>query len=355
MKNILILVDSLDSGGAQKQALLLAKSLDKSYSVFFAVYYGERIETTFKSQLSGLKNQPLVLSGNHLKRNFTLFYALRKNKIDILFTYLLLPNLTGGIIGRLAGVKTIVGGIRNSELDKKKISLEKFIHNNINNFTVYNNFRGRDNLVMQGFNKSKTRVVPNVFEVTTTGISRTNNSIINIVSVGRFTAQKDYFTALKAIQLLKNNFPHFHYTIIGWGELHNQVQIWMDEFNINENVSLIIKPDNINEYYKKADIFLMTSIFEGLSNAVMEAMGASLPLVVTDVGDNNKLVLENENGFVVEVGNAAKIAEKLVLLANDYQLRLKMGEKSYRHISDNYSSEIFEKRYVQLIENDFKA
>jgi len=355
VKNILILIDSLDSGGAQKQALMLAKCLDKSHNVVFAVYYGERIDPAFTNKLAELNNPPVLLNGNHLKRIITLFSTIKKTKTDILFTYLLLPNLIGSVVGRLAGVKTIVGGIRNSELDKKKLPIERFIHNHINHFTVYNNFRGRDNLVLRDFNKNKTRVIPNVFEVDNPEIIRSNKSPVNILSVGRFTPQKDYFTALKALQQLKNGGADFHYTIIGWGEQENLIRSWINELGISANVSLVIRPDNINEYYRQADIFLMTSVFEGLSNAVMEAMGFSLPLVVTDVGDNNQLVIENENGFLVNMGNSILIAEKLALLVSDYNLRIQMGKKSYSRISEKFSRQIFETRYLHLIQNDFKA
>ena len=84
-------------------------------------------------------------------------------------------------------------------------------------------------------------------------------------------------------------------------------------------------PSNLDEYLSKSDIYLSTSLFEGLSNSIMEAMAYSLPIIATDVGDNNYLVQDGYNGFVTNVKDVDEIAKKLLSLVIDKEKRLKMG------------------------------
>lgn len=76
-----------------------------------------------------------------------------------------------------------------------------------------------------------------------------------------------------------------------------------------------------------------------------------MPLVVTNVGDNNKLVQEGKNGFLCEIGDAEYIAEKLIYLINNYEERIKFGELSYKIVSENYSFDKFQSNYINFIES----
>jgi len=121
-------------------------------------------------------------------------------------------------------------------------------------------------------------------------------------------------------------------------------------FDAAHYIYVVINPLTLNEYYEKADIYLMTSIFEGLSNTVLEAMSFSLPLVVTDVGDNDRLVGEKENGFLCNPKNSNQIADCLLDLCLAYEKRIQFGKRSYEILKENYSYEIFQKRYINFIE-----
>ena len=82
----------------------------------------------------------------------------------------------------------------------------------------------------------------------------------------------------------------------------------------------------------------------------MEALNWSLPVVATNVGDNDQLVIDGENGYLHPVGDATGLATSLCRLLDSIELRNKMGVKSNQNLRENYSMEIFEKRYLELIE-----
>ena len=106
----------------------------------------------------------------------------------------------------------------------------------------------------------------------------------------------------------------------------------------------------MSELERNADIYISTSLFEGTSNSIMEALNWSLPVVATDVGDNDHLVINGENGFLHPVGDVSGLAQSLSLLLDSSDLRNKMGLRSNQNLRENYSMEVFEKRYIDLIE-----
>ncbi len=82
----------------------------------------------------------------------------------------------------------------------------------------------------------------------------------------------------------------------------------------------------------------------------MEAMSYSLPIVATNVGDNNRLVYHGQNGYIVDVKDFKQLANKLCELVISYEKRITFGLESYRIIKENYSFEVFQNKYIELIE-----
>ena len=350
MKSICIFTNTLLSGGAEKQAVLLTKALNKKYNVWLVVYYGDETDQKYLDIINQNNLKTLFLNGSHLKRCLAFYNFLKSESVDIIFSYLLTTNLIGGLIGRIAGVKYTVGGIRNSELPKKKLFIQKTLQNYLNHITIYNNYRGLKALKLKSFRGDKALVISNCIELNSQSIIRKKSDHISIITVGRFQEQKDFYTAIKAVNYLRQYYNKFTYIIIGYGKLEKAIHDWINMFDAAHYIYVAINPVNITEYYDRADIYLMTSILEGLSNSVLEAMNSYLPLVLTDVGDNDRLVIEGENGFLCNSKDSTQIANCLLELCSSYNKRIKFGKRSYEILKENYSYEIYQKSYINFIE-----
>ena len=350
MKHIAIFVPSIKSGGAEKQAVFLAKCLSAYFVVHFIVYYGEITPYEPNTKiLYECKYYTLhYLKGGHWTKIKQLYRILRSNKVECTFNYLTFCDVVGAIIERLAGVNQIFNGIRNSRLPKGKFFAEWVFHNFFATATIFNCHSGRDFFKSHGFSEEKCLVIPNGFPVIQNPVKRNLSDIPRIITVGRFVQQKDYETAIKAISLLKNR--HFHFLIVGYGDLEKDVRKWVSQYHIEDVTTIYINPSNTQALIKSADIYLSTSLFEGTSNSIMEAMNWSLPVVATNVGDNNYLVQEGQSGFLHPIGDAGSIANSLGKLLDDSELRNRMGEKGNQILLEQYSMELFEKRYIDLIE-----
>ena len=163
------------------------------------------------------------------------------------------------------------------------------------------------------------------------------------MSVGRFSKQKDFYTALSAIKApavtveLKYDFE---YIIIGDGGLETQIREWIKELDLDK-VRIVISPDNLYDYYRDSDIYLLTSLFEGVPNTVMEALNFSLPVVSTDIGDVNYLVKEGVNGYLANTRDFESIALSLGKLINDPAKRNEFGEAGRNILIRDFSEEKF--------------
>lgn len=347
-KKVSILVSTIDSGGAEKQAVLLATYLSHHTDVNLIVLFGDHSE--YKKNLELLEASTVKvhrLSGNLPSKMRRVKNLLNQTKTDVLFCYLTMPDLIGAFCGSCLNIR-VYNGIRNSRLPRGKMLLEKFVHNHIATGTIYNCFSGANYFEKHGFIKNKNIVIPNCFPDIAEPIIRNESHVKKIITVGRFDPQKDYRTLIESVSRLDRN--DFRLCIVGYGALEDQVRSWVKEYGIDDKTDIYIKPDNVSELERNADIYLSTSLFEGTSNSIMEALNWSLPVVATNVGDNDHLVIDGENGFLHPVGDVSGLAGSLYRLLGSVDLRNKMGMNSNMNLRKNYSMEIFEKRYIDLIE-----
>ncbi len=346
--NIAVFSNTLQSGGAEKQAILLAKNLRKYHNVILIIYYGEDLEL-HSSIIQGLGFDVIGLKGNHAMKVLQLYRILRQNKINILFSYLLTTNLLGAVVGRLAGVNFCIGGIRNAVLSKSKLPIQRFLHNYLNYHTIYNNYRGLNELGRHGFNSNKASVIPNCHDTFPGLRVREYRNTTRILSVGRFVPQKGFDVALKAVRLLIDKQYNLTFTLVGFGLLERDLRDQIEYLGLTKHVELKIMPSDISSIYSKSDIYLCSSRFEGLSNTIMEAMSHSLPIVATDVGDNRKLVQDQRNGIIVDKLEPENLAQALMILLTDPELRKEYGKESYQILNRQYGENVFRQRYLRFI------
>ena len=176
--------------------------------------------------------KPIFLEGSTLAKMYSLYFFLRRNRIEMVFSFLFAANLIAAVVGKLTSVPFIIGGFRGSMgYGKIKNRMLKFFHNHFNYLTICNSHSGYEYLKNLKFEESKLRVIHNGIDVSAQDSVSVAKNEINILSVGRFDHLKDYKTAIEAIGLLKNMCDksiNFRYTIIGYGskEIKNNILQW---------------------------------------------------------------------------------------------------------------------------------
>lgn len=350
-KIIAILIPTINAGGAEKQAVLLAAQLAKRYNVHVIVFAGEKESFAKNVEILQQANVNIhKLTGGSLGKISQLKKLFKECNIDTLFNYLTFPNVIGSLVGKSAGVKKCYGGIRSSRLPWWKVIMERFIHNYTATATIYNCYSGAEYFTGRGFKKEKNIVITNCFPEIAAPIEREEKDIKHIVTVGRFVPDKDYKTIIRTIAELKELRKDFVMDIIGYGSEEENIRGWIKEYGVEEYIKIYIRPNNVQDIVREADIYLSTSLFEGTSNSIMEALNWSLPIVATNVGDNDHLVIDGVNGTLHPIGDAKGMAISIANLLENNELRKKYGFASNKNLRENYSMEIFEERYLKLIE-----
>lgn len=349
---IAIVCKTFLKGGAEKQALILAKLItEKNTEVFLVNWYGRKIDPVYQHFIEDKSLNYFPLKGTFLHKFFRFQKLLKDEKISIIVSYLTLSNFVSGISKIFNRRIVCIGGIRNEKLPFYKFLFEKLIHNYLNDATVFNNYSAKNKFEKRGFNPGKIHVIQNAIEFNNSHIDfKSVNGEVKIITVARFVRQKDYVTALISFRDLldKNKGRSFQYIIVGYGPLEKEIRSLAERLKIEQKVKLYINPPDIPEILKAGDIFLSTSLFEGVSNSIMEAMVAGLPVVATDVGDNRYLIKDGSNGYIVPSKDVNKIVEKLECLSESEELRKEFGRNSHKILINEFSNPKLLDNYMRL-------
>lgn len=143
-----------------------------------------------------------------------------------------------------------------------------------------------------------------------------------VTMVGRLAPPKDPLTLLRAAQILRGEF---RILIVGDGELRDKVEEFIHDYQLESRVILAGQRLDIPEILAASDVFVLSSHWEGLPLAVIEAEMAALPVVASSVGGTRELVQESVSGFTVPADNPQALAERIQELLNDNSLRQRLG------------------------------
>lgn len=145
-----------------------------------------------------------------------------------------------------------------------------------------------------------------------------------LMSVGELNQNKNHEVMLKALKLLDD--PRVHYCIAGEGPLRKHLLQVADDLELSKQVHLLGYRRDVPELYKSSDVCCFPSIREGLGLAALEAMACGVPVVAADNRGTRDFVVDGENGFLCAYDDAETFSEKVKVLRESPQLRLKMGD-----------------------------
>ena len=365
------LITGLGNGGAESMLYKLLKYHNNSkydvqvISLSDEGYYGDKIKEL------GIKVVTL-----NLKKLWYLpisFYRLFKNlhDTDVLQTWLYHANLVGLIVGKLIGVKKIIWGIRQSnvEMDANKPLTVKIAHlcAKLSKYPTYilsNSDSSTKVHVKLGYQKEKFKTIYNGFELDKYYYDENSNQTLKkeldlhdeviISNVARWDVQKDHPTLFKAIRILIDtyNFTNFKLLLCGMNMTSdNQALVSLiKQYQLENYVMPLGVRSDVNRIMSLTDIFVLSSLGEGFPNVLGEAMACQCAVVTTDVGDCRDIV--GSCGIVVPKQNPQELAEGIYQLLNlSKEEILELGQRARMRILENYDIRTIVKQYEALYDN----
>ncbi len=181
----------------------------------------------------------------------------------------------------------------------------------------------------------------------------------NILCIGRLDIQKDHATLLRSFAILKLKLIESGIRIpklnlIGIGVLQKELEILSLELGLNDDVIFWKARNDIPEKLIENDIWVMSSRWEGLSIALLEAFSSGIPVIATNVGSNAEVIDDNVNGLLVEKENPDKLADALFKLIKNFKLRETFSANA-QHKAKTYTIESCVTNYLVMYNSFFET
>lgn len=177
---------------------------------------------------------------------------------------------------------------------------------------------------------------------------------IHVGTVGRMVAVKDYALFLDVAAELRRQTSNVRFSFLGEGPLKEQLIQKARDLKIDDAVAFLSPRSDPFPFYRSLDIFVNTSLHEGIPLSILEAMACQKPIVAPKVGGIPEIVEQGRNGFLIEGRETKAFVQPLLMLIQDRSLRERMGESGAKRIQAGFSSsmmaEEYQKIYRQLIQ-----
>ena len=360
-KKLIVFIPSIEDGGVEKNLYLILNYISKKIGLVDLITFDNKNYHKFNKKINIIN--PLLnfsfFSGR--KPKYILCLITLISKIILNRNYLLLSfqaNIYVIIIAKIFNIKVIsrsnsssAGWSKNffkqiifsfffkkankilvNSFDFKKEMDKKY---SINSLCILNPFDFK-NIKRKSYEKAKK-------------IYKKKNSL-KIISVGRLTDQKDFLTLLKAIKILKNK-REVELVIVGKGREKKRLEDYVLNEKLETYVRFIGYQKNPFKFIKQADIFILTSLFEGSPNVLVEALFLKKYVISTDCPTGPREILNNgKYGSLVKIGDYKEISKILVNYKKNKIIKKKinLGHNSLK----KFSYEINCKKYLNLIKQE---
>ncbi|MFZ5801210.1 MAG: GT4 family glycosyltransferase PelF [Candidatus Omnitrophota bacterium] len=362
MIKVLIIIDNLNKGGAQQQLLKFIAGYDRS-RFDITVCALDATENYMLSEFEKAGARVIIIPQRGkfcLPTLAALYQLIQREKFAIIHTYLATADYYGRLAAILAGRAKIISSVRGEDRWKKKqhIWADRILHRFTDRIVV-NAGRLRGIIEKRDWAPSDKIVkIYNGIDLTQTPRHQDTKTPVKpslgimdgelvVGAVGRLGPEKDYPTFLKAAARITKEIPNVKFIIVGDGPLSQELRLRAMSYDLSAKIIFTGLRDDTLDIMRTFDALVLTSLYEGCPNVVMEAMALGRPVVATDVGGCAELISDGETGYIAKVGDHRDIAAKVITLLKDKTLRERMGEAGRKRIATYFSVQLM----VEKIEN----
>lgn len=327
---IAFFIDSMNGfGGAQRVISVLSNAFTGGGNEVMLLMTGDTAESVYplEDATRYAYTGPCNGVANKLKKYITLRKKVLEFKPDVAVAFLTATNVVAALILRFTGIPLIIS--ERNDPDKctpNEKRLSKLFYPFADGLVVQT-----ENIKQQlsRIYKKEIKIIPNPlqqfnFEKNDYALSK------KMVAVGRINVQKNYPLMLEAFKQLLQEYPGYQLHIYGAGDRLDEYQSLAQELAIQDNVTFMGNRPNPLERELDADMYVMSSDFEGMPNALAEAMSVGFPSISTDCdgGGARYLIRDGQNGILVEKGNREQLAQAMKVLAQDRAYAKRLGEEA---------------------------
>jgi glycosyltransferase involved in cell wall biosynthesis len=367
---VVFIIDSLRRHGAQRFLTYLVRGLSKLGHVQEVIVLNRARDSEIEEALSAARcavtyigKFALLLGGAGWWR---LVAMLRRARPDVVMTMLDFADTLGRPAARLAGcgrlvtsiqVRNLVKSAWQRWLDRKTVPwADKVI---FNSGQVVKHAREKE-----GVRENQVVIIPNGVEDlrTRSGALRIDSrrqlglgrKTVLLGTVARLYPQKNLSLFLRALAKL-STLQEWKALVVGDGPERRQLLALTEELRLTDRVIWLGARTDVEAWLAAMDVFVHTSDFEGMPNAVMEAMAMGLPVVASAVDGTRELIEDGVSGYLLPPGDVDAFAERIRDLMEDSHLAHQLGEKAHRHVLERFGMarmiEAYNELFLSLIDS----
>jgi glycosyltransferase involved in cell wall biosynthesis len=374
---VMHLIDSFDCGGAQKLLLLLARVTPADRYPTCVTIIQPAIGMLHELQGEGVRvhllnrARPSILNPWRLLRYIfgvigDIRRLCREEGTSILHCHLSDAEFTGILAGKLADIETILDTVHTpfilparASLDPR-ILLRRFLIRwllNMADWIIAVSTETGHALEKLGIDPIRLRVVENGIDVESMAIPAAESlrEVLGLtaadrplITVARLTEQKGHRYLVDAMPAILERQPHAKLLLLGEGELEFQLKDQAKELGIIDRIIFLGVRSDIPSVLSLADVFVLPSLWEGTSLALLEAMAAGKAIVATDIDGNRPIIKDRQDCLLVPPAQSAPLAAAIVHLLSDQDLSHKLGAQARMEALRRFDIHVMFNNYEHL-------
>ena len=325
MKKLIIYIPSIEGGGVEKNLYYISNYLSKKNIDIYIVTANTNHKKFFNNKIKYICPDSLKWnnSSRFIKTLICLALIIKKLPLKNISILSFQSNVSAIILSKLFNLKIIIR--LNTSTDKYiKNLIKKFFFKTIysmSDMIIVNSLEFKRNLhkvlkinSIQIFNSIKYKDFNKKLRID----YFKNFNGIKILSIGRLTDQKDQITILKCLNILKNKEINFRFYLIGEGYKLNMLKQYVKDQKLSKNVKFAGYKSNAFKYIQSADLFVLSSKYEGLPNVLIEAQSLNVPIISSDCSTGPKeILLQGKLGYLFKVGNYLSMSKLIIDFSKD--------------------------------------
>jgi glycosyltransferase involved in cell wall biosynthesis len=347
------------SGGTQKHVIDIAKKIDKSEFQLDIIYSTDR-NKNFVQESKGIFNNTIGLpikrsaSFTDISNIIKMRRIILENNYDIVHCH----STKAGFVGRLAAFVSrhpnVIYSPHGFMFCDNRILMKRYLYLTMEKYLGYIT---QKLIAVSGSERDlaiQHNIVPNKKIITLYNsidpsdyddfnyVNRVpeklkNGSEIILGTVGRLYYQKDPITLIKSFKIINSKFPNTKLVMVGDGPLEQVCIKLIDKLGLNSKIDLTGYQKNSKAYYKKFDIFMLSSHYEGLPYSLLEAMSMGIPSIGTNVVGIKDLIIHGRTGYLAEEQDYKGLADCVINLLSNPELLSDFSANAKKITRENFN------------------